>query len=144
MKSFLNPENKGTCIGKGTHLYPALPIFIRKTEQGIIKLSTRDLAFIVEENLSLIYNIFHRLGARVNMMQNSAVSSRFCINNDPITTPMLLTELKHHFDVEFTDNIELFTIRHYDEQTRARIRLNRNVLMEQITPSVWQVAVSAL
>lgn len=142
VKSFLNPENEGTCIGKGTHLSPALPIFIHKTDQGIVKLSTRDLAFIVEENLSLIYNIFHRLGARVNLMQNSAVSSRFCINNDPITTPILMDELKKHFEVEFIPNIELFTIRHYNDEARKSIRKNRKVLMEQITPSVWQVAVS--
>ena len=143
VKSFLQPGDMGTCIGKGADLHPSLPIFIRKTEQGIIKISTRDLAFIVEENLSLIYDIFHRLGVRVNLMQNSAVSSRFCINNDPITTPLLLKELDRHFDVEFTDNIELYTIRHYTQDARDMIRKNRKVLMEQITPNVWQVAVEA-
>ncbi|MCC5918463.1 MAG: aspartate kinase [Cryomorphaceae bacterium] len=142
VKSFLQPESQGTCIGQGVDLYPALPIFIRKTEQGIIKISTRDLAFIVEENLSAIYDIFHRLGVRVNLMQNSAVSSRFCINNDPVITPLVLKELERLFDVEFIPDVSLFTIRHYTEETRKTLIAGKVVRMEQVTPKVWQIAAS--
>lgn len=141
VKSFLNPANPGTRIGEGVDLEPVLPIFIRKTEQAIIKLSTRDLAFIVEENLSTIYNIFHRYGVRVNLMQNSAVSSRFCINNDPISTAKVLDELKKHFELEFLPNITLYTIRHDNGDARASLNINEKIRMEQRTPSVVQFAV---
>jgi aspartate kinase len=140
VKSFLEPGNSGTRIGNGPDLSPELPIFIRKTDQAILKISTRDLAFIVEENLSAIYNIFHRYGTRVNLMQNSAVSSRFCINNDPISTPKVVAELQKDFDVEFETEITLFTIRHDKGNSRETLGNIGEVRMEQRTPNVMQFA----
>jgi aspartate kinase len=143
VKSFLNPTQSGTRISEGADLEPQLPIFIRKTDQAIIKLSTRDLAFIVEENLSTIYNIFHRFGVRVNLMQNSAVSSSFCINNDPISTEKVLDELKRQFDVDFTPGVTLFTIRHDNgDEARAYLNLSGDIKMEQRTPNAIQIAVT--
>ncbi len=140
VKSFLEPGNSGTRIGNGPDLSPELPIFIRKTDQAILKISTRDLAFIVEENLSAIYNIFHRYGTRVNLMQNSAVSSRFCINNDPISTPKVVAELQKDFDVEFETEITLFTIRHDKGNSLETLGNIGEVRMEQRTPNVMQFA----
>lgn len=140
VKSFLEPGNPGTRISNGPDLSPELPIFIRKTDQAILKISTRDLAFIVEENLSAIYNIFHRYGTRVNLMQNSAVSSRFCINNDPISTPKVVAELQKDFEVEFETDITLFTIRHDKGNSRETLGNIGEVRMEQRTPNVMQFA----
>ncbi|MGB0177772.1 MAG: aspartate kinase, partial [Owenweeksia sp.] len=84
VKSFVNPDATGTLIREGSDLDPVLPCFIKKDNQVLITISTRDLAFIVEEHLSKIYKVFHQYGIRVNLSQNTAVSSSFCINNDPI------------------------------------------------------------
>ena len=141
VKSFLNPEAQGTEIGGDIPLVPMIPCFIKKDDQALLTVSTRDLAFIVEDHLSTIYKVFHQFGVRVNMTQNTAVSSSFCINNDPVTTPKLIEELKKEFDIAFTEQVSLYTVRHYDESSRKRVKKNGEVLLEQISPGTCQVVV---
>ena len=116
-RSFVDHDAPGTVIGKGLLLETVVPCYIRKTNQALISLATRDLAFIVEEHLQLIYSIFHRRGVTVNTMQNSAISSSFCVNNDPQILPKAIAELSEHFEVKFNDHLELFTIRHHNKDT---------------------------
>ncbi len=139
VKSFLNPEGEGTVIRKGSDLNPFLPCFIKKDNQMLITVSTRDLAFIVEDHLSMIYKLLHQHGARVNMTQNTAVSSSFCINNDPISTPSLIEDLKKEFDLTCTKDAKLYSVRHYDESARERVRATGEVLLEQIGKDTYQV-----
>src|SRR5690606_3749935 len=49
VKSFLNPGDKGTMVGKGVGISPLVPCFIVKKNQVLLKLSTLDFSFIVEE-----------------------------------------------------------------------------------------------
>lgn len=141
VRSFVNPEAAGTAIREGLLLKPLVPCFIRKTQQMLITLSTRDLAFIVEDHLAHIYSIFHQFGVKVNTMQNSAVSSSFCINDDPLVREALVAELHQHFEVEAEPNLMLFTVRHYNEEAKWRVKMDRTVLLEQITPENYQVVV---
>lgn len=139
VKSFLNPEEAGTLIGGDIPLVPMIPCFIKKDKQALLTVSTRDLAFIVEDHLSMIYKVFHQFGVRVNMTQNTAVSSSFCINFDPVTTPKLVEELSQEFDINFIEEVNLYTVRHYDREARKRVRSSGRVLLEQISPGTYQV-----
>jgi aspartate kinase len=47
VKSFLNPENPGTMVGKGIGLEPDVPCFIVKKDQVLISLSSLDFSYIV-------------------------------------------------------------------------------------------------
>lgn len=143
VKSFLNPEAPGTQITGEVPLVPMMPCFIKKDSQALLTIFTRDLAFIVEDHLSMIYKVFHQHGVRVNMTQNTAVSSSFCINFDPVTTPKLVQELKQEFDISFVDLVCLYTVRHYDEISRNRVRNTGKVLLEQISPGTYQVVTKA-
>jgi aspartate kinase len=139
VRSFLHPELPGTVIKKGLLLKPLVPCYIRKTDQLLISINTRDLAFIVEEHLQLIYSIFHTHGVMVNVMQNSAISSSFCVNNDTAIVPRALAELEKHFDVRTNDNLQLYTVRHHNAQSRKALRGDREPLIEQVTRQTYQV-----
>lgn len=139
VKSFVNPENEGTMIGGAVPLVPMIPCFIKKDHQALLTVCTRDLAFIVEDHLSMIYKLFHQHGVRVNMTQNTAVSSSFCINFDPVTTPKLVEDLSQEFDIRFIEQVNLYTVRHYDEISQQRVKKSGEVLMEQISPGTYQV-----
>lgn len=139
VRSFLNPENPGTRVGNGLDLDPFLPCFIKKENQALITISTRDLAFIVEDHLSMIYKIFHDFGVRVNMSQNTAVSTSFCINNDAIICPKILKALQSEFTTSFNTNASLFTVRHYDEKSKIIVKDSGTVLLEQISRNTYQV-----
>ncbi len=139
VRSFMNPELPGTVIGRGLTLKPFAPCYILKKNQALLSVATRDLAFIVEEHLQLIYKLFHEHGLTVNTMQNSAISTSFCVNNDPNILPKVVAELNPYFSVKLNEEVELYTIRHHNPQTREAIRAGKNPLLEQITRETYQV-----
>lgn len=139
VKSFVDPSAPGTLIREGSDLNPQLPCFIKKDNQVLITISTRDLAFIVEDHLSKIYKVLHQHGTRVNMTQNTAISSSFCINNDPITTPRLIEELSVDFETSYNENVNLYSVRHYDDTSRERVKKTGEILLEQISRNTYQV-----
>jgi aspartate kinase len=142
VKSFANPAAAGTTISEGASLEPKAACFIKKESQLLLKLSTRDLAFIAEDHLSKIYKLFHQFGARVNLSQHSAVSTSFCINHDRINAIPLCEELAKSFDLEQKEGISLYTVRHHDLSAREQIKKRGKVLLEQITVGTYQVALA--
>ena len=110
VKSFVNPSADGTVITSGADLDPMLPCFIKKDHQTLITIATRDLAFIAEDHLSKVYKLFHQHGVRINLSQNTAVSSSFCINYDPIIVPKLIEDLESDFDTHFKTTYLLLVV----------------------------------
>tara|TARA_Y100001934_G_scaffold253751_1_gene319030 strand:+ start:1399 stop:2655 length:1257 start_codon:yes stop_codon:yes gene_type:complete len=141
VRSFSDLEQEGTTISEGVNLEPFLPCFIRKSQQQLISLATRDLAFIAEDHLSKIYKLFHEYGLRVNLSQHAATSSSFCVNDDPIATPALLEQLKQSFDVSVIGDLELYTVRHYDNSAVADIQSRGRKLLEQVSTDTYQIVI---
>ncbi|MGL4598876.1 MAG: aspartate kinase, partial [Bacteroidia bacterium] len=65
VRSFLNPEKEGTKIHHTQTPLP-IPCFIFKVDQVLLTISPRDFSFIVEENLSSIFNLFSKHGVKIN------------------------------------------------------------------------------
>jgi len=143
VRSFSDLKEEGTIISEGVQLDPFMPCFIRKENQQLISLATRDLAFIAEDHLSKIYQLFHQYGLRVNLSQHSATSSAFCVNDDPIASPPLLEQLKQNFDVSVVGNLELYTVRHYDQKSINDIKSRGRKLLEQISTDTYQIVIRA-
>lgn len=141
VRSFADLELEGTVIGEGTQLEPFMPCFIRKEKQQLISLATRDLAFIAEDHLSKIYQLFHQYGLRVNLSQHAATSSSFCVNDDPIASPALLEQLKQNFDVSVVGDLDLYTVRHYNNKAVTEIQSRGRKLLEQVTMDTYQIVI---
>ncbi|MFN3952682.1 MAG: aspartate kinase [Thermaurantimonas sp.] len=139
VRSFLDPSMPGTTIQNGSPLLPMVPCFIQKPNQALLSISTTDLAFIVEEHLSQIYATFHRYGIRVNLAQNSATSSTFSINHDPVNVPLLLEALKKNFLITYQEGAVLYTVRHYTPEVLDDFLRGRNPAIRQTTPSICQI-----
>ena len=104
IKSFLNPEKKGTTIKTlSTHTIPDIPSYIVKKNQLLISISDINLSFIIEEHISLIFNLLTKNSISVNMMQNSAISFSICIDNDRYKAIALIKDLQSHFKVFYND-----------------------------------------
>ena len=131
VKSFLNPKKEGSIIGDFESITPFVPSYIVKENQILISIADKNLSFIVEEHLSSIFSLFSNFGARINMMQNSAVSFSFCIDNDSHKIPELLDALKKNFKVYFNENLIMYTIRHYNEDSISKLLINKELLLEQ-------------
>ena len=100
VKSFLNPEGAGTAISRGVKIKPEIPCFIVKRNLNLLKLSTLDFSFIVEENISEIFQILHENKMKVDLIQNSAISFSVCVYDKFDRLKELISILKATFKVE--------------------------------------------
>ncbi|WP_396602408.1 aspartate kinase [Algibacter sp. R77976] len=139
VKSFLNPEAKGTQIGKNETLEPMMPCFIVKKNQVLISLSSLDFSYIVEENISDIFNLLHTYKMKVDVIQNSAISFSVCVDNVYNNLEKLLQHLKAKFKVTCNENVSIYTIRHYNKAAIAQIETDKTILMKQLTQETVQL-----
>ena len=139
VKSFLNPEASGTRIGKNITLDPMLPCFIVKKNQVLISLSSLDFSYIVEENISDIFNLLHLYQMKVDVIQNSAISFSVCVDNIYNNLEKLVHHLKAKFKVTCYENVSLYTVRHYNQAAINQIEAGKTVLLKQLTQETVQV-----
>ena len=142
VKSFLNPSGNGTAISRGTKIDPLIPCFIVQRNINLLKLSSLDFSFIVEDNISDIFQILHENKMKVDLIQNSAISFSVCVYDKYSRLKELLSILKATFKVECTENVSLFTIRHFNENSSDEILKNNKLLLEQRTNETLQLVVS--
>jgi len=142
VKSFLNPSGNGTVISRGTKIDPLIPCFIVQRNLNLLKLSSLDFSFIVEDNISDIFQILHENKMKVDLIQNSAISFSVCVYDKYSRLKELLSILKATFKVECTENVSLFTIRHFNENSSDEILKNNKLLLEQRTNETLQLVVS--
>ena len=142
VKSFGNPVADGTSVSKGKTLEPLVPCFILKKDQTLLKLSSLDFSFIVEENISEIFALLHKFQMRVEMIQNSAISFSICFYNKYDKLEGLVEALASKFKVKVVDEVSLYTIRHFDKPAINFIK-NRDakVLLEQRTLKTAQFVI---
>lgn len=141
VRSFINPEQPGTTVSKGKGIEPNVPCFIVKKEQVLMKLSSRDFSFIVENNISEIFKLFHDYRMKVDLIQNSAISFSVCIDNKFDKLEELLQTLRSKFKVTHYENVSLYTIRHFNEEAINSLQNGHKVLLEQRTQETVQLVV---
>ena len=143
VNSFVNPDAPGTVI-KNINKHLPIPSFIFKVNQLLITLSPRDFSFIAEDNLSRIFATFYDAHVKIHMMQLSAISFSICVDMDEKKIPNLIAELQKDYKVLYNENVELVTIRYYDQSTIDRVCINKQVLLEQKSRYTVQLVVRNL
>lgn len=133
VKSFIDPNANGTVIQESTEKDHLVPSFIFKMNQLLVSITPKDFSFIVEENLSDIFNRLASINAKINLMQNSALSFSIALDRDKIDLDKLLAIFKDSFNVKYNENLELVTIRHFDQATINRVTEGKEILVEQKT-----------
>ena len=139
VKSFLNPKNNGTKVGKDLALNPKVPCYILKQNQVLISLSSLDFSYIVEDNISHIFGLLHDYKMKVSMIQNSAISFSVCIENNYDNLERLVLHLKAKYKVALHKAVKLYTIRHYNTNSFADLESKKEILLKQITPEIVQI-----
>ena len=139
VKSFLNPKDDGTCIGKSKKIDPLIPCFIVKKKQVLIELSSLDFSFMLEENISEIFQLLHLYKMKVDVIQNSAIGFSVCIDNNYNNLNNLILHLKAKFKVTYNTNVNLYTVRHYNDNAIAQLEEHKIVLLKQIHNETVQI-----
>ena len=141
VKSFLNPILPGTSVSKGKDLEPQMPCYILKKNQLLISLSSIDFSFIMEENISEIFALLHKFRLKVSLIQNSAISFSVCVEDKFNNFQDLKSVLSKKFKVSYNENVTLYTVRHFDENSVKIVETNQTVLLKQISRETMQVVV---
>jgi aspartate kinase len=142
VKSFINPLLKGTSVSRGVNLEPYLPCFIVKRNQLLISLSSIDFSFIMEENISEIFSLFHEFKLKVNLIQNTAISFSVCVEDKFDNFNELNAILSKKFKVDFSKNVTLYTIRHFNDSAAQTVENGRKVVLKQISTETMQIVTS--
>lgn len=129
VRSFIAPDGEGTEINS---IHSVLPVasFIFKVNQVLISILPKDFSFIIEENLSDIFNLFHKHKVKVNTMLNSALSFSVSVDHDEEKITNLINELSQLYKVKYNKGLELVTIRYYNQETIDRVTVNKDILLE--------------
>ena len=139
VKSFLNPILKGTEVSKGATLQPQVPCYIVKKNQLLISLATKDFSFIMEENISDIFKLFHQFNIKVSVIQNSAISFSVCVEDKFNHFQELREQLSSQFKVSYNENVSLYTIRHFETDDMEKILGNKTLLLKQVNRETMQM-----
>jgi len=141
VRSFKNLNSPGTKVSEGVTLEPTIPCFIIKKNQVLVSISSLDFSFIVEENISDIFKLFHKYQLKVNLIQNSAISFSVCVDNNLNHFDLFYNEIKNMYKVSFIKNVDLFTVRHFTENSLEGIYKLGTSLVSQINKNTAQIII---
>lgn len=131
VRSFINFHEQGTMVSTAAiDKNVKTPIFIQKKDQRLISIRPKDYSFVIEENLGPIFSIIAEHRLKVNLTQNSAISFSLCVDNHK-NIDKLIEALKEDYEVRYNENLELITIRHYNDESIKQMTENRMILLEQ-------------
>ena len=143
VRSFVNPKETGTKVSKGTRLVPDIPCFIVKKDQVLVSISALDFSFMVENNISYIFQKLHDYQLKVNLIQNSAISFSVCIDNKFNKFDAFYDELKTQFKIDVQKGVDLYTVRHFDNNAVLSIEEKGESLLTQVNKETIQIVLAA-
>jgi len=144
VRSFLNPKEIGTRVSKGALLEPYIPCFIVKKDQILVSISALDFSFMVENNISFIFQKLHEYQLKVNLIRNSAISFSVCVDNKFNKFDVFFDDLKNEFKMEVQKSVDLFTVRHFDDNAIKTIEQKGHSLLTQVNKETLQIVVKAI
>lgn len=139
VKSFVNPLLPGTKVSRGAHLVPETPCFIVKKNQHLLSVSSKDFSFVMENNIRDIFDLLHQYKIKVNMIQNSAISFSVCVEDKFLRFHELTAQLQDKFVVHTQENVSLYTIRHFTQESIQSLETKHEILLKQVMDQTIQV-----
>lgn len=142
VRSFIDLENPGTCVTAGSPLVPEVPCYIVKKNQVLLELATQDFSFMAEHHLSSVFELFAKYRLKVDLIQNSAISFRVCLDNRFDQFEALVAALEKDYLIKYRKGVSLYTIRHFDEKAYEALPKEAEIVLEQRTDQTLQLVAS--
>ena len=133
VRPFGNKEAVGSVItGDVERVYE--PIMIQKSNQVLLKLHSRDLSFVLEEKFAKVFSTFDSHRIRTNLVHNSAVNLYMAVDASWHIDDAISELQAEGFDVEKREDVELVTIRYYNDDLYRRYAFDERIIIKQTTP----------
>ncbi|WP_297337240.1 aspartate kinase [Algoriphagus sp.] len=138
VKSFLNPEAKGTKIYGSGKPNPT-PTLIVKDRQILVTFQVTDFSFVEEQHIHQVYRELDLLKLRVNLLQTSAIGISIVIDYQLFKLEKLVEKLASIFKVRYNENLQLLTILNPEEEMIRGFSASYTILLEQRTRTTFQL-----
>lgn len=138
VRSFIDQSAEGTTIA-GENTTKLIPCFVFKGNQLLVTAQVKDHSFMDEKKLGHILQVLDLLNIKINLMQNSALTFSFCIDNKEFKSKRIKELLNRDFILTFDSPLNLATIKNYTPDSFNKLPWNRSVIMEQKTINNYQV-----
>ena len=133
VRPFGNKSATGSVItGDVERVYE--PIMIQKSNQVLLKLHSRDLSFVLEEKFAKVFTTFDNHRIRTNLVHNSAVNLYMAVDASWHIDDAISELNAEGFDVEKREDVELVTIRYYNDELYRRYAFDERIIIKQTTP----------
>lgn len=130
VKSFIDPTGSGTYISdEVADNYP--PLVAVEKNQALLHISTKDFSFVAEHHMSHLFKVIAEHRLQVNMMQNTAICFSICVNDTDSKVVDFSRAIEDQFKVIVDRDLELITVRHYQEKILEELRAEKIVLLEE-------------
>lgn len=115
------------------------PIIVKKQNQVLLQLSTRDFSFVGEEPMSRLYEMMAQLHIRPNLLHIQAVQIQLCLDNRADKIEQLALKAAAIFDVQVQKGFTLLSIRHYRPGQAEALTSGAAIVLQQQSPTTIQV-----
>jgi len=138
VRSFLNPREPGTVVGPEGEKWNQ-PAFIRKTNQVLVSLSSRDFSFLEEENITEVLHAFSETGLKMQMLQVSATSISIVTDAEQLKLERAFESLNPRYSLLFNKDLTLVTIQNPSQASEDFILGEKSAILVQRTRSTSQL-----
>lgn len=133
VRPFGNKLAKGSVItGDVERAYE--PIMIQKNNQVLLNLHSRDLSFVLEEKFAKVFTTLDNHRIRTNLVHNSAVNLYMAVDSSWHIDDAISELAAEGFDVEKIEDVEMVTIRYYNEELYHKYAFDERIIIKQTTP----------
>lgn len=110
------------------------PIMIQKSNQVLLKLHSRDLSFVLEEKFARVFNTLESHRIKTNLVHNSAVDLYMSVDSSWHIDDAISELEAEGFDVEKSEDVEMVTIRYYNDELYRKYAFDERIIIKQATP----------
>ncbi|AFL84208.1 aspartate kinase [Belliella baltica DSM 15883] len=138
VKSFLKPEGAGTKIHHVKSLN-TVPCIVVKDNQVLVSFKVTDFTFINESHIQQVFTVLEKLKLKVNLLQTSAISISIVIDEQLFKLEKLIKELESFFSIRYNEKLQLLTVKNQNEKLVKDLMKNKEILLEQVTRTTFQI-----
>ena len=132
VRPFGDKHKPGTVIC-GTSPKVEVPILILKKDQVLLVIRSRDFSFVLEEKFATIFSLLEKYRIKVHLIHNSAVDIGVCVDQSWHIDEVVEALRAANFEVQKMEDMELLTIRGYNDELRQKYSTGPHVLIKQMS-----------
>ncbi len=130
VRPFGDKTKPGTVINAEAPMVD-IPIMILKKDQVLLTIRSRDYSFVLEERFASIFSLIERYRLKANLIHNSAVNILLSVDSSWHIDDALAALEKEGFEASAARDMELLTIRSYNDELMQRYAFIDNVVVRQ-------------